>query len=48
MEIQRSVILTALEAVQTIEQSGTILDLPIPWAEVRRQSKALTEQGKKL
>jgi hypothetical protein len=48
MEIQRSVILTALDAVQTIEQSGTILELPIPWADVRRQSKALTEQGKRL
>jgi hypothetical protein len=47
-EIQRKVILTALAAVQTIEQSGTIIELPIPWAEVRRQSKALTEQGKKL
>jgi hypothetical protein len=47
-EIQRRVILTALNSVQTIEQSGTIVELPIPWAEVRRQSKALTEQGKKL
>jgi hypothetical protein len=48
MEIQRRVILTALDAVQTIEQSGAIVELPIPWAEVRRQSKTLTEQGKKL
>jgi len=47
-EIQRSVILTALNAVQIIEQSGVIVELSIPWAEVRRQSKALTEQGKKL
>jgi hypothetical protein len=47
-EIQRKVILTALQAVQTIEQSGTIIELAIPWAEVRRQSKTLSEQGKRL
>jgi hypothetical protein len=47
-EIQRKVILAALEAVQMIEQSGTIIELAIPWAEVRRQSKTLTEQGKRL
>jgi len=47
-DIQRRVILTALDAVQTIEQSGTILELSIPWAEVRRQSKAVTDQGKRL
>lgn len=47
-EVQRRVILTALDSVKTIEQSGTIVELPIPWAEVRRQSTALTEQGKKL
>lgn len=47
-EIQREVIVAALDAVQSIDQSGTIVELPIPWAEVRRQSKALTEQGRKL
>jgi hypothetical protein len=47
-EIQRKIILTALDAVQTIHQSGTIVELPIPWVEVRRQSKFLTEQGKRL
>ncbi|MGB8730848.1 MAG: hypothetical protein WCC99_06350 [Candidatus Sulfotelmatobacter sp.] len=46
--VQRQVILTAFEAVQTIEQSGMIVDLPIPWAQVRRESRSLTEQGKKL
>jgi hypothetical protein len=46
--IQRRVILAAFEAVHTIEQSGTIIDLPIPWAQVRRESRSLTEQGKKL
>ena len=47
-EIQRRVILTAFEAVETIEQSGTVVELPIPWAQIRRDSRSLTEQGKKL
>ena len=47
-EIQRRVILTALDAVQMIEQSGTIIELAIPWVGVRLQSKTLTEQGKRL
>jgi D-proline reductase (dithiol) PrdB len=47
-EIQRKVILAALDAVQMIEQSGTVIELAIPWAEVRRQSKTLSEQGKRL
>jgi hypothetical protein len=47
-QIQRRVILAAFEAVLTIEQSATIIDLPIPWAQVRRESRFLTEQGKKL
>jgi hypothetical protein len=46
--VQRQVILTAFEAVQKIEQSGTIVDLPIPWAQVRRDSRSLSEQGRKL
>ena len=46
--VQRQVILTAFEAVQTIEQSGMIVDLPIAWAQVREESRSLTEQGKKL
>jgi hypothetical protein len=41
-------ILTAFEAVQTINQSGTVVDLPIPWAQVRQESRSLTEQERKL
>ena len=48
VEVQRRVILTALDAIQTITESGTIRELAIPWAEVRRESKYLTEQGKHL
>jgi hypothetical protein len=46
--VQRQVILAAFEAVQTIKQSGTVVDLPIPWAQVRQESISLTEQGRKL
>jgi hypothetical protein len=46
--VQRRVILAAFEAVQTIEQSGMIVDLPIPWAQVRQESRSLTEQGRRL
>jgi hypothetical protein len=46
--VQRQVILAAFEAVQTIKQSGTVVDLPIPWAQVRQESRSLTEQGRKL
>lgn len=48
VEIQRKVILAALDAVQTLTGSGTICELPIPWAQVRREAKDLTEQGKRL
>jgi len=46
--VQRQVILAAFEAVQTIEQSGMIVDPPIPWAQVRRKSISLTGQGRNL
>ncbi len=48
VEIQRRVILAALDAVQTTKESGTIHELAIAWASVRRESKYLTEQGKRL
>jgi hypothetical protein len=47
-QIQRRVILTALQAIDAIEQSGTIVDLPIPWAQVRLESRSLSPQGKAL
>ena len=46
--IQRIVILSALDALRSVTHSGTIVDLPIRWADVRRQSKLLSEQGRKL
>jgi hypothetical protein len=47
-ELQRRVLLTMLHALITITESGTILDLPIQWADVRRQARTLTEQGRRL
>lgn len=47
-EIQRKVIVTALEVLTTAQESGTIVELPIPWAKVRSKSKHLSEQGQNL
>lgn len=47
-QVQRKVILAALELVQRATQSGTIEKLAIPWVQVRREAKLLSEQGKKL
>ena len=46
--LQRRVVIEMLQLLQTAETSGTIVTLPIKWAEVRRQSKLLTEQGMRL
>jgi len=46
--LQRRVVMEALQLVQTAETSGTIATLPVKWAEVRREAKFLTEQGKRL
>lgn len=34
--------------LETVQVSGTIRDVPVKWAEVRRETKTLTEQGRKL
>ena len=47
-QIQRRVLLAMLDALTSIKESGTIVDLPIKWADVRREAKTLTEQGRKL
>jgi hypothetical protein len=47
-ELQRKVVMAALRLVETAETSGTIETLPIKWADVRREAKLLTEQGKGL
>ena len=47
-ELQRRVILAALSLLEGDAQPGTILDLPIKWADVRREAKTLTDQGRNL
>ncbi len=47
-ELQRRVVLAALDMLESSGDPGTILDLPIKWADVRREAKTLTEQGRKL
>jgi hypothetical protein len=38
----------ALDLLETAQTSGTIRDVPIRWADVRREAKKLTEQGRRL
>lgn len=47
-ELQRRVVLAALDMLESSGDPGTIRDLPIKWADVRREAKTLTEQGRKL
>lgn len=47
-DLQHRVVLTALHLLEASEEPGTILDFPVKWADVRREAKTLTEQGRKL
>ena len=47
-ELQRRVILTALSLLEGDAEPGTVLDLPIKWADVRREAKTLMDQKRKL
>ena len=40
-EVQRQVITSALDLLTTATESGTIIALPLRWADVRRQGIAL-------
>jgi hypothetical protein len=40
-QVQRQIITSALDLVTTATQSGTIVDLPLRWAEVRREGMAI-------
>ena len=46
--LQRRIILAALTLLEEATEPGTIRDLPIKWADVRREAKTLTSQGQKL
>jgi hypothetical protein len=47
-DLQKRVVLEALQLLDTAEVSGTIRDVPIKWADVRREAKVLTKQGRRL
>ena len=47
-QIQRRVLFAALELLQRAAVSGTIEKLAIPWVQVRREAKLLSDQGKRL
>jgi hypothetical protein len=47
-DLHRRVVLAALGLLETGAEPGTILDLPIKWADVRREAKTLSAQGRKL
>ena len=47
-DLQKRVLLEALLLLDSAEVSGTIRDVPIKWADVRREAKALTNQGRRL
>lgn len=47
-QVQRRVIFAALELLHRAAVSGTIEKLAIPWVQVRREAKLLSDQGKRL
>jgi hypothetical protein len=47
-DLQRRVLFEAFYLLETAQTSGTIRDVPIRWADVRREAKTLTEQGRNL
>jgi hypothetical protein len=47
-ELQKRVLLEALDLLVTAQISGIIRAIPIKWADVRREAKTLTEQGRRL
>jgi hypothetical protein len=44
-ELQRRIALEALGLLETATESGTILDLPVTWAQARREGIELERQG---
>ena len=47
-DLQERVPLEALDLLETSQLSGTICDIPIKWADVRREAKTLSEQSRRL
>ena len=44
-ELQRRIVLDALEVVGTATESGTIVDLPLTWAQARREGIELEQRS---
>jgi hypothetical protein len=47
-DLQKRVLLGAVQLLDTAQLSGTIRDVPIKWTDVRREAKTLTRQGRSL
>ena len=47
-DLQRRVLFEAFSLLETAQVSGTIRDVPLRWADVRREAKMLTAQGRNL
>jgi hypothetical protein len=46
--LQKRVLLEAFDLLGTAQVSGTVRDIPIKWADIRREAKTFTEQGRRL
>lgn len=44
-DLQRRILLEMLDTLRTATEPGLIRDVPIKWADVRREARALTPQG---
>jgi len=40
--------LAALDMLESRDEPGAIVELPLKWGEVRREAKTMSEQGRKL
>jgi hypothetical protein len=47
-DLQKRVLLEAFDLLETAQVSGTIRDILIKWADIRREAKTLTEQSRRL
>jgi hypothetical protein len=47
-DLQKRVLFEAFSLLETTQFSGTIRDVPLRWADVRREAKTLSEQGRKV
>ena len=48
VELQRRVLVEMLDVLATANEPGSLRELRIRWADVRREAKTLTAQGRRL